>query len=446
MKGQELIKPNLGCPEDYDIQWIEGGYLTPSGIDSNDTWSYTDFVPLTSDYILDGVSESIDMATGRYNAFYDENKKIISWFSAIQKFEVEIPKNAKYFRLSKPTVFSFEIHNKIKGIKTVEDEKSNIVYLNKHIEPYIIQSTATKASELGTSLKPLTFIHFSDWHRVSALWKRICEYLNEYKDYIQFALHTGDYCENSQVDYTDAYLLADTKRPILNCVGNHDTYTDASYTKGSQESTYNLLFNHTDNWNVVFGDGSNTMYYYKDFADSEIRLIVLDNYYDIDNQKVWLQNKLNEAKSLGYAVITAMHEVSRPIVNKIQCSFQTLDNHESKGGNASVTQFDTIIKDFKDNGGVHIVNLCGHEHEDMIGFTSNGVLNLVVECATSWNGWTGGHRIKGTKTYDCFNVFSVEKDAGIFKVVRIGDNTDHYLRGKNVLVYDYINKKVISNF
>lgn len=335
-------------------------------------------------------------------------------------------------------------------IKVVGDEimgeMSNIVYLNKHLESYIIQSTATKASELGTSLKPLTFIHFSDWHNTPDLWKRIAEYMNEYKDYIKFALHTGDYCGNYQAHYTDAYLLADIKNPILNCVGNHDTYSDESYTVGTQESVYNLLFNHTDNWDVVFGDGSNTMYYYKDFADSEIRLIVLDNYYDIDNQKVWLQNKLNEAKSLGYAVITAMHEMSRPIVKKIQCSFQTLDNHESKGGNASVTQFDTIIKDFKDNGGIHIVNLCGHEHEDMIGFTSNDVLNLVVECATNWNGWTGGKRIKDTKTYDCFNVFTVEKDTGIFKVVRIGDNADHYLRTKNVLVYDYINKNVISNF
>lgn len=98
-----------------------------------------------------------------------------------------------------------------------------------------------------------------------------------------------------------------------------------------------------------------------------------------------------------------------------------------------------------DNGGVHIVNLCGHEHDDMFGYTANGVLNMVVECATTWAVWTGGKRIKGTKTYDCFNVFSVEKDTGIFKVVRIGDNVDHYLRAKNILSYDYVNKRILYN-
>ena len=215
--------------------------------------------------------------------------------------------------------------------------------------------------------------------------------------------------------------------------------------KNTQESAYKLLFNHTENWGVTFGSGNNTMYYHKDFPDSEIRLIVLDCYYDIDNQKAWLEERLNEAKALNYAVITAMHEVSKSIVDKIQCTFQTLDNYESAGGNVSAGAFDSIIKTFKDNGGIHIVNLCGHEHDDMFGYTSNGVLNMVVECATTWNGWTGGKRIEGTKTYDCFNVFSVEKDTGIFKVVRIGDNADHYLRAKNMLSYDYVNKKVLYN-
>lgn len=394
--------------------------------------------------------------------FYDENKEYVTdlaLYPPLAERTVSFDKDAKYISLKIEQEYPIQVEY---GKKATEYEDyllkssdliariialkndTSIITLNKQLEPFVIQSTATKASGIGSLLKPLTFIHFSDWHNVPALWERICDYMEAYKEYIQFALHTGDYCNSWQGEYTDAYLLKNTTNPILNCVGNHDTYTQ-EMKKNTQESTYKLLFNHIDNWAVTFGSGNNTMYYFKDFPDSEIRLIVLDCYYDIDNQKTWLEEKLNEAKSLNYAVITAMHEVSKSIVDKIQCTFQTLDNYESVGGNQSAGSFDTIIKTFKDNGGVHIVNLCGHEHDDMFGYTSNGVLNLVVECATTGNGWTGGKRIEGAKTYDCFNVFSVEKDTGIFKVVRIGDNSDHYLRAKNILSYDYTNKKVLYN-
>ena len=413
----------------------------------NITFSTKGLVPVTKNHIF---------------YFYDENKEYVTdyaLFPPLAKRTISFDKDAKYILLKIEQEYPIQVEygetateyedyllksSDLMGRITDLENDTSIITLNKQLESFVIQSTATKARGIGSSLKPLTFIHFSDWHNVPVLWERLCDYMEEYKEYIQFALHTGDYCGNWQGNYTDAYLLKNTTNPILNCVGNHDTYTE-EMKKNTQESTYKLLFNHTDNWGVTFGGGNNTMYYYKDFPDSEIRLIVLDCYYDIDNQKTWLEEKLNEAKALNYAVITSMHEVSKPIVDKIQCTFQTLDNYESAGGNQSAGSFDTIIKTFKDNGGVHIVNLCGHEHDDMFGYTSNGILNLVVECATTWNGWTGGKRIEGTKTYDCFNVFSVEKDTGIFKVVRIGDNSDHYLRAKNILSYDYANKKVLYN-
>lgn len=443
----------LGYDPSYDISWNDGGYIdrTNGTLTTYENWKYTDFIELKNTFglIVDSdISDNTETST--YNCFYDGNKNYICNFQIASSIKrVEVPTDAKYYRLSIRTVDYCILSNAIKSISDISSMDSNsvrddIITLNKEQEPFVIQSTATKAIGIGASLKPLTFIHFSDWHNVPALWVRICDYMNRYKDYIQFALHTGDYCAGWQGEYTDAYLLKETINPILNCVGNHDTYTK-DMKENTQESAYKLLFKHTDDWNVTFGESANSMYYYKDFQESEIRLIVLDCYYDIDNQKTWLEARLNEAKDLNYAVITAMHEVSKTIIDKIQCTFQTLDNYESAGGNQSAGKFDAIIKAFKDNGGVHIVNLCGHEHDDMIGYTSNGVLNLVVECATTWNGWTGGNRIKGTKTYDCFNVFSVEKDTGVFKVVRIGDNSDHYLRAKNVLSYDYINKKVLYN-
>ena len=69
----------------------------------------------------------------------------------------------------------------------------------------------------------------------------------------------------------------------------------------------------------------------------------------------------------------------------------------------------------------------------------------MVECGSDWAGWCDSKRIRGTKTYDCFNVVGVNVNAGILKLVRIGDNADYFLRTKRVLCYDYINKKLIFN-
>ena len=103
-----------------------------------------------------------------------------------------------------------------------------------------------------------------------------------------------------------------------------------------------------------------------------------------------------------------------------------------------------VIADWIADGGVHIANFAGHEHSDMIGYTKNGVLNMICQCATNDESWVDAARVEGTKTFDCFNFVSVETTTGVFKVVRIGNNSDHYLREKKVFAYDYINKKILT--
>ena len=115
-------------------------------------------------------------------------------------------------------------------------------------------------------------------------------------------------------------------------------------------------------------------------------------------------------------------------------------------GSVVNTSFDSVIGDFISGGGKHIVHLAGHEHDDFLYYTENGVLNCAVECATTFLGWTEGARVEGTKTYDCFNCIGADTDLGTFKIVRIGANCDSHNRVKNVLSYDYINKRVLCNW
>lgn len=61
------------------------------------------------------------------------------------------------------------------------------------------------------------------------------------------------------------------------------------------------------------------------------RLIVLDCYFDVPQQIVWLKDILEDGRRKGMHIITASHEITNPIVEKQNVTFQTLDNFEYKG-------------------------------------------------------------------------------------------------------------------
>ena len=452
---QDLINEYMGVKAEYYYNWIDGGYIdnTNGSLVSNNNWKYTDYIELDEVNQLE-VSTTL-AGSYSYNAFYDINKAFINNFS-VNSSIIDVPSNAKYMRLSVNKGSTTIVKNKIDKLiekctieevkkLIVENRATDIITLNKDVETFVIQASEGLGQRFTDKTKPLVFTHFSDVHTRQELWNRIVEYNNYYKDYIKFSMHTGDYCGGNRLSYIDLYAngpLCDI--PLFNCVGNHDTYL-ADNSKGDKTTTHDLLFNHTDNWGVTFMDTiNNSMTYYKDFASNKVRFIVLDYYYDIDAQCTWLLERLNEAKNLGYHVITCMHEMTNVITNKLDTTFQTIDDFESLGGNKySISKFDKVIGDWKKTGGVHVANFAGHEHSDFIGYTENGVLNVCVQAATDNILWTDGKRVKGTRTWDCFNVVAVETSTGTLKLIRVGNNSDHYLREKKILSYDYINKRII---
>ena len=330
---------------------------------------------------------------------------------------------------------------------------SEISRLNKPVEQMVYNLAKGRAAVFGDDYTPLEFIHFSDVHQASDLWKRICDYMDEYHNQIPFALHTGDYVKASELQYTDLYAVQSPENGyILNCVGNHDTYADNAGTTTEPASTvFSRLFNHISDWGVTFGSATNAMYYYKDFADEGIRLIVIDQYYWDDAENTWFRNLLDDAITNDLAVITAGHVCSAPLpMNKrVDCTFTTYDAWNQGVSELVIVQnpgFDDILKDFVDGGGEFVCHLSGHFHHDIMGYTENDILNVVIECATNDHaGWCDSERKVGTKGYDCFNIVSVDRSLHTIRLVRVGNNFDFYGREKNVLCYDYLNKQVITN-
>ena len=334
----------------------------------------------------------------------------------------------------------------------------SIIEMNKDVEQYVIQATVPRSKnkfgeEYGDSFVPLAFAHMSDVHNVLDAWNRMTEYINYYSDYISFALHTGDYCGGSQKSYTDLYGKGiKCEKPIYNCVGNHDCFSgDGEWSRAEKQSAYSLLFNHTDGWDVTFMDCPYSMSYYKDFPESNVRLIVLDDYYHIEEARLWLKDVLDDAMKRGIHVITAQHEPTNYIVQNFGVKFNTLDDYigQQKAGELARQTipvfdrrgrllFEDVIADFIERGGLYVCNLAGH-----FGLTERGVLNVVVANGTTWDKNGDTKRVMGTKSMDCFNIVAVDTDLGLLKIVRVGANVDHYLRKKIALCFDYINKKVI---
>lgn len=326
----------------------------------------------------------------------------------------------------------------------------NIIELNRDVEPLIIQGAATRTEffkqKFDDSFKPLQFVHCSDMHDRLDLWNRMVEYTNHYRDYLSFVIHTGDYCGSRQEEYTDLYNDGiHCERPIYPCVGNHDTYITPKWVKHTKKSAYDLLFAPFKLDGLNFMEGDFSMTYYRDFPESNIRLAVLDEYYDTDRQCEWLVGLLDEARAKNICVLTAMHEPSDNVNDSFGVTFHTMNDYVSLLGRLTKHPFEPIIADFIAKGGRHICNLVGHEHHDLFGMTDAGVLNSAVPSGTCWDGWCDSKRIKGTRTFDCFNIVCVDANLGLLKIVRVGNNRDHYLRSQRSLCYDYVNRRVIFN-
>ena len=120
--------------------------------------------------------------------------------------------------------------------------QESILSIAKPMEAAILQGATVlwpyKAGEHNNSLKPLQFVHFSDVHAILDQWDRIMTFTNHYKDYLSFALHTGDYCGGNIDQYVNLYGRGvPCELPAYNCVGNHDK-VNQSRTYVSKETVH----------------------------------------------------------------------------------------------------------------------------------------------------------------------------------------------------------------
>ena len=246
-------------------------------------------------------------------------------------------------------------------------------------------------------------------------------------------------------------------------------------------------------------------FWYKDFEAARIRIIGIDNihyndsfHYLTGEQEEWLAARLAETLSPGnpaegYSVIILSHypidDFEGDNETWDESSHKFLYNSSPRGGRVmdgrtgSVVNFHTysresltmdkrfalrkkfplesakygyekgdvnpfaeIIRTWMNDGGKFIAWLCGHCHSDLMFYPEKypDILCIAVDQAGNLRGTSLADRPEGADSRFCANYYGIDTQHGLFKVVRLGGlKRDRFLVAKDVLCYDYVNRKVI---
>ena len=340
-----------------------------------------------------------------------------------------------------------------------EYEKPNCIEENGRdlsLQRFLQYSRTVKGGSIENIRKNLVLAHFSDIHQNADNLSHIMQYCQYYGEYIDDVINTGDNVANSFNQTTDAdyktFIENNLAQSVLFCIGNHDT---VRYENGSYDWTYyagasaytRYIAPYIDNWNVVHDGDASHCYYYKDYSNEKVRLIVIDVMGWNTAQLNWLVDVLSSAITNGLQVVIASHYPADMSVQ--ECTFTSLF---APAFGTSVINEDALsaVDTFISNGGVFVAWLTGHVHRDYIGTITNHPNQLVIAISTA-SGANGQsqfdnvQRTKGTKSYDLFNIISIDTYNQRLSMFRVGADLDMYQRHIGAICYDYQNKKLIYN-
>lgn len=328
----------------------------------------------------------------------------------------------------------------------------------------------------GAAAPALTLLHFSDLHGDSENLARIAQFKEAYSAWIEDAIHVGD-AVACYWDDPNPWDQVPSAHTILNVVGNHDCWkghllwsqTPLPYD-ATQADAYSLIMTGKNSarpfirsWGVVQPEGFDrpssphykACYYYKDYPDQTVRLIVLDCMHYGDIQHEWFQATLKQALGAGLTVIAAQHYPAQSGLDAIPGGFSERDEvlgpEPSPAPDSQMERMPdrafTAIDEFMAEGGTFACWLSGHTHLDFVGHVPghSRQLQIIADKAGFKDDYMQEARPRGTRFQDAFNLVTVNPGRSLLVIQRIGCNRDQYLRPKTLFCYDYKNGTVLVN-
>lgn len=312
--------------------------------------------------------------------------------------------------------------------------------------------------DLPHTANVLTLLHFSDVHDNLVAMEKALDIYSTYSSKIDDMIHTGDVVRGNWSDGLTNWIDSGCAESVISVIGNHDSEENYILGTAGKETVYSgMLAPYIENWDVVQPSGVNdpasnhycACYYYKDYADQHMRLIVLDTNWWDSYQKDWLADVLDDALTNEYAIILACHSPRfvTGITDANFCSYTEPNiNEPASFSNISNDWLDPV-DDFINDGGEVICMLAGHNHRDHIGYLTNypNVLCITADKASVAR-TMDTERVTGENNATAFNAITFNATDKWIKIVRFGAEIDGQMRGKHVFCYDYANKKIVSQW
>lgn len=325
---------------------------------------------------------------------------------------------------------------------------------NPQFEDYMVQALKArnnKANLYFNCVKPFALFHFSDIHGGGEELSRLLEFYKTYNKYFDDMIHTGDNVAGNFKDDFTFWEKAGAGK-VLNCIGNHDSalWTEKdgfNWTYHKDKELYDRYFApYIKDWNVVC-DGHT--YYYKDYPEKTIRLIVINVMLTGDEDKAqheWFEKVLNDAKEKKLNVIIGNHFACWH-GTKLESQWNNTD-WDSSAWFELIVKYEASVDKFMKDGGEFICWFGGDTHWDFFGYNKDypNQLSVCVDSANRWQCevYSDLMRVKDTKSEDLANVIVVDTTCHLIKFIRVGANITSYMKERNTLCIDYKSMKVIS--
>ena len=307
--------------------------------------------------------------------------------------------------------------------------------------------------------RPLCLLHFSDIHGDEKRLGRVLDFAAYYREYIRDVLHTGDSLPFEGQGGSACLGHLPGSEAILNVIGNHDVVTGENGPGFSMEESYHAYFApYIENWGVVYEEGKT--FYYKDYPENRIRLIVLDVIHQTEAQLAWFTNVLRDSRENRYHVLIALHARAHWSLDSIAESawddkpvvpwYEDGDRDSSASSQPDnlSDSYAKAVDAFLDEGGRFIAWIHGHVHFKMLATLSDHPRQLDIAVGTAagagfaWEFISA--RIEGTQSEDNFNILAADTETGMLRLLKVGVAYDYCARHIDTCCYDYVNHCIVS--
>lgn len=480
-------------------------YGTPVTADSNNFFvsdyidiSGYDAVALPFRY---GTSNLYLLSKGLFGAmFYDSDKNIHSVVdvtinraqSSLRAFSIyTVPSGVKYVRFTghingDKCMLGYnraaeasdnleEVVNDVLRNNAAQTGEKTVFETNPDTEMLQKMVIATKKTYDASTIPPLVLAHISDVHGQASQYSRFLEFSRHWKDkgYINEIVDTGDVVTDTYpggVAWRDAL---EGVEDVITVIGNHDTRASAAerestdYPAGQNQWQYHSNISldpdlrndmyeryfigpdgvnpYVSNWGVTQPENAASngyCYFYKDYTSRNLRLIGLDVMGFDNTEDTWLQARLEEARTLGYAVVILAHFCGE-VMTGLPCHYTSLFETGSSRSqidsyNADAHNIPVRVDSFQTDGGVFVGYIMGHYHRDMVNVLTDYPKQLAF--AVSSGGVTPIRdftKVSGSKSYDDFQVVSINTYDKTVRLIKVGADTDYYMRKKGTISVSY---------